>query len=1783
MEYNGAKPPMPQLRLPADYVYNPLYFVRDSNAVFKGGMGEDDAVEPLHGLSHAVLPATTYLHRPLHFSLSSSNATPVRSHDNRSRSRESRPTRRSGDSSPAAASAPRQRRSSSMAAAHAARRRRGHALTQEVAAWQRRSGTACMEESSVAAPSQEVTVDATRADLSTSILRPTRATQLREDYLLQYIEERDEAAQNIFFRPRGWRLSGAALNSPYGQHCTSSASPLRNDVLTPTRPENSSAAYSPTPRFTKAAQLRQQSAVQLMEKLERCGLEKAAEEALTHVVAEASSRRALMRLRTGAHSNSSSRFVAVQRSGGARDAGAAMRFNGMHPSHHGPRCHHTSRTGSPGGAINGAGDRIRVATRSASTHSASREEWRSAASTSFDGRENTLNKQQHVAEGTHAPCRGLVPDAPAPLPSSKYRPCEARKEALKVPRRELSAAKPTDAMGLLPKPASRNGGERVPSRHHRRRRCLYAAQRDADSLSPVAIRDVRGPAHPTPSTAALASPPAAVHRECGQRGIHTPLAVRDTETTMASREDAPLAQRATSSKSSHRRDSDDASSSSVSSIMFTVLSAPQDDTTGAHPPEARHDWQQVAAQGSRMRENGDDADDSSLEFQSTGRSDCEHSASLLACLAPVAAVPPSAVRGAELSSFTSPDFSRVPSPTQASASVTGDEARMSAATAAVLHEQETTTSCAESEVERTPHAVGADASPAPRRPLEQTLQGTREEPSAGSSARCLGRQGACPPPVDAYLAPAHAPQTPSTERSGDVSLRSLSQDSYHAGSSISSRSGDFEVQLRIQSESTDRSAQAAATTLPQRARSQVGEGDLEKAPSDAAEVRHEGSASSTQSSFASIASYHTEVHVHVPAVVSDAADEPLEAATLQKELLAFYRIAKPSSAAVESRLHRRAEHDWSLKSNVHASSREDDASRAGDDKQVLRGHDGAAPPSPSWLLNASEGISSALYGFVPSTASGESDVSRSVTTDAYTVVAGGGGRVLPAWGFPVPPTNCTHVVAAKEARQRAVVEAGLSKLCTASEQPRSLLTGHIADSRMQQFTAADVDSMSRYQPRMEGPVVQEALDSPRQPSMQESGRRTSAPPSAAGAPSAAVAASAENGTRNDAGPEVVVDKAMALAHGKTTDDAPSAAVPLAAVAVLGADAKGDVDSPSVQREGVHPRDATRSLATVTVAAAREKSSLSVMGAEQPAAITNALAESLPVKDAPFSRAVLSCSSCVAIGREDRPAEKAMGSLALSVDSVSPQSRAESIRSVQETDASTSDGTAGSQTTVLASLHHSLADVHAGAAVAKAEGRQNDVVLRDRAEAAAVPCIAKIRSATSSVRKSAQPEKVSDIPPSAAAVQPEDATLHRSRSSSAEVDDANRAERMAVAGMSTPLSLSTWPRTVELALATASTLATEHGSFSLYFTEAEQSPRERSVYARQAASFSNGGGEELGEGVPHSHAPTPLHCRLPQQRRLATPPYEGVQLPGASAAEERKSDAPLAQVFSRSDTSTRCLCAASTEFQADVHVREHTSDRAERIPAVPFGAPVNGVSSVREQSRREGGRQAAAQDSVALDSSAPPSEDVTLELAAVSVPYSHDSPARPLSTSTSSSTHFLARNPFSSPSQSGSSPTTPTATSHFMPSSLGGLDAPKQGFGVKVDFEMRANGDCDVLLTGNAADANRSTFSRSTSCDSMEHAALVQLTEPTSTDTAVITTPFRPSSPVPGSEFNTTCSQISERITWSAGTWVDRERASASPDHGEAGAAESDLGVLRKGTRSAPSVPLTRVRYLNQDM
>ncbi|GET91309.1 hypothetical protein, unknown function [Leishmania tarentolae] len=1798
MGYNDNKRPMPQLRLPADYVYNPLYFVPQSKATPKGCIDEDDGVKSLQCLEDAVLPATTYLHRPLHFSPSSSNATPVRGHGNRARSGESRRTCTSGNSSLVATSSRQQRSSSSVAAVHASLRKRGHALTQEVAAWQRRSGTDYVGELSLTAAPEEVTVDSTNADLST-ILRPTRATQLREEYVLHYMEERDEAAQNIFFRPKGWPLPGAALSSPCRQHRTSSASPSRNGFLTPTRPGNSSVAYLPAPRFTKAAQLRQQSTVQLMEKLARWELEKAAEEALAQLVAEAGSRRALLRLRAGARSNSSSTVFAGQQSSSVRGANAPTPFNDTHSSHHMRRCHRTPRSGSFGDAVNGVGQHIRATARSVSAHAGPREQRRPAASNFYDGQAKPLKKTENVAEAAHAPSNCPLLDAPAPLPRSKYRPLKSRKEEPRVPRGELSTAMPNETMVALSEPASRDGGERVPSPHHGFRSCLHAANLDSENLSPLAIRNVCGAAHCAPTTSAVASPAAAVPQKSEQRvlasGGHAPLpsskhailtvsAVRDIESTMALNEHIPLAQRSASSTSSQQRDGGESSSSFVSSIMFTVLSAPQEDIADVHAPPTQCDSHEVVTKATQRREICDDADDSSVEFQSTGRGDWKQSASLSASLAAVSAARPYVVRSAELSPVASPNLSCVPSPTHTSTSVASDEVPMSAATTALPQKQKTESSCSEEEVERIRHTLRVHECRAPRRLLEQVSEGLAQEPSAHLSERFLERRGDHPPPGDAYETLAHAHQTPATQHADDVGWGSLSRDSHLRDSSMSSSSGEAEAQRPSWSESTDWSARVSATPPQQPAGNEVAEGDVGNMMTDAEEQWDEGSVVSTQSSFTSIASYHTEVHVRVLAVQSEAVNEALEAGTSQTEPLAHCSTAKSSSAAFESRIDHRAVHNRCLKSGAPAVSHGGEASRAADETQALRGDSSAARSSPSWLWNASEGITFGLCGFAPSTASGESDASRSVVTDACTVVAGGGCSVFPSWGLPVPRTNCTHMTAAKEARQQTSIEAGLTKWCTTLEQPSRLSVDHISESRVRQPTVADVGSMLRHLPQTEVAVKKEALDSLRLPQLQESGCCTSAPPVAERPPNNAVAESTETATKGNLRPEVVPDKARALAHEKTIDDAPDVAVPLSTVVGLCTGARWDADYSSVQGEAVHRRGANQFLKGVMAAAAPEQSSLYWAGAQQPTATKNAAAVPLSVTDAPSSRAVFSRSSCVAIGREDRASEKVRGDRPAKMGGAPPSNDATVTRSVRGADDSVSDGTAGAQTAILASPPHALADTHAEAAVKKAIDPPDAVVLYDGLETALVARSSNSRSVTSPVRESAQPEEASAIPLNTTFVHSEDTTSHLSRCSSAEVGGADRAQHMAAVSVKTSLPLSAWPRALELASTPGSIMAAEHGSLSVHFTEAEQSPRERSVYTRQAASFSNSGGEEeLGEGGPHSHAPTPPQYRLPQQRNQETPPYEVVLLPGASAAEERNSDATVAVTFSRSDASTRCLCASPDELPTGLSVLGLTSGKAEGTPAMPYGAASSGFSAVEEQSRVECDRAAAAPSRHTLDSSAPPSVDVTLELEAVPAQCAHDSPAGVLSSWTSSSTEFVARSPSSSPLHSSSSSAAPMATGRLMPMPLEELDASRRGDGGKVDFQLIADSDCDNLLTGDAVEVSRNIFSSTTSCDSLPNAAEVKPTEPASTDAAVMITPCRPRSPFPGSDFNTSCSQVSERITWSVGAWVDRERASASPDHAETCAAESDLGVLSRGTLSAPTVPLMQVKYLNQDM
>ncbi|SYZ68487.1 hypothetical_protein [Leishmania braziliensis MHOM/BR/75/M2904] len=430
---------------------------------------------------------------------------------------------------------------------------------------------------SVTAPSQDVTVDTTTVNFHTSIQRRTRATRLRIDYVHHCIEERDKAAQNIFFRPKGQSLPTSALNSPRGQHRTASVSAPCSTPLTPTSQHGSSAASLQTPRSTKAAHLRQQAATQRIEEAEKWKLEKGAEEGLAQAAIESASRQPLVSLKAGAPMSSSSKALSVERNGSALGEAAATSSNGAYPSHHTPRSR-TSHTGSSADTIVSARERVKTAKRSSSTHSAPREEWRAAVLTYFDDREKALDQQQNVAEATYGASEEVVLDARVSLASAKDLPCKPSDEALTVLRGESTSVKPNESIAVRLPPTACSDNKRMPPHHHCSGRS-HTAQCDAGSPSPVALRDVRG--------------------------TGTAPAVQITEAKMTPREDVRLAQRAASPKSSYQWEGDATSSSSMPSIVFTLLSTPREDIAGEELLRVRQDRPQVPAQGSGALESCD--------------------------------------------------------------------------------------------------------------------------------------------------------------------------------------------------------------------------------------------------------------------------------------------------------------------------------------------------------------------------------------------------------------------------------------------------------------------------------------------------------------------------------------------------------------------------------------------------------------------------------------------------------------------------------------------------------------------------------------------------------------------------------------------------------------------------------------------------------------------------------------------------------------------------------------------------------------------------------------------------------------------------------------------------------------------------------------------------------------------------------------------------------------------------------------------------------------------------
>ncbi|KPI84361.1 hypothetical protein ABL78_6590 [Leptomonas seymouri] len=254
MGFRGVKPPMPTLRLPEDYLYNPLYFVAGTppHAVVTVA-GPEGVASPAHDVrdtTHATLPSSTYLHRPLRFVSPSPHGTPQRQH-----SRLGVGTSTSEPRTPLSTPQTPRRRLS----AHSGNTsliRQAHALVQEVAGWQRDRAT-MEKENEVEAHSEPF--NTSEADRSGSAHRPTRAAQLRAHHIYERLGEREEAEHNIFYSPKYRPSPVASMKSPrLPARATKSSTPHRQQTT----------ASIHTPRSTKATELRQRHCALLIEEME---------------------------------------------------------------------------------------------------------------------------------------------------------------------------------------------------------------------------------------------------------------------------------------------------------------------------------------------------------------------------------------------------------------------------------------------------------------------------------------------------------------------------------------------------------------------------------------------------------------------------------------------------------------------------------------------------------------------------------------------------------------------------------------------------------------------------------------------------------------------------------------------------------------------------------------------------------------------------------------------------------------------------------------------------------------------------------------------------------------------------------------------------------------------------------------------------------------------------------------------------------------------------------------------------------------------------------------------------------------------------------------------------------------------------------------------------------------------------------------------------------------------------------------------------------------------------
>ncbi|KPA74570.1 hypothetical protein ABB37_09208 [Leptomonas pyrrhocoris] len=1542
MEFRDIKPPMPTLRLPEDYLYNPLCFeAHTSPQSKKTVVGTVEATSPVHNghdTAHATLPSSTYLHRPLRFVPAAPHATPQRRRDRAGAERTTpeSPMPSSTPQTPSQIPLPR----SSAHSGNTSLIRRAHALAQEVAEWQRFE--AAIEKGKGKGPHSEL-LSASATELNSSACRPTRATQLRAHHIYEQLEDREEAEHDIFHRPKGRPSSATSLRSPRRlSGATDTSTPQRRNATTPAR----------TPRSTKAAELRQRHSTLLLEEM--------AEATRLRVEEEAKEGKERQR---PASSHSSTPAPSPVSTGSAK--ARAVRNTGAVGVQSRNEERQRRRMASDGhdGRRAPTGTATPTRRRGSDASVSSKDKMKAAVSKYLDEQERSSEKflaalspiEKNSMKGDEEY------DAPAALPAPKQR------------RRRGEVAQP-----LLSTKAHRDGDNQMESKMSVPRRQPAAAGAGppspeprpppASTVSPAAVAHVHvPPKNSSVTTAQPPPPPPPPQRSTRDAAAQTkqqfiyPVRKGAAATT----QDAPLTQQTLTA-------GPEPTAAAVGGAA---------DTTGP-PPAATRDTKSPTPSPSPY---------SSIEFDVATPSRLHSSVLLSPSVVPADheeeekahdGVHHATAAGSRPQTHRLPnDVARTPRPAGGSLSSV-DAARRRSLLSLDRDQAESSP----------PREHGACVSPSPA---------SNRSPSASPKKRTPAKaavEAPAPVPPPALSTSSRQPAAPKTTSPPATAAPPTTESSADRLRAPAERRG----QLQQSSAKDVATTQPARHALPPK-REEESPADEMALSQSFPSVRSFHSDDEAMPDAAEHPAHGLPAAHSAPAAPSPSAD----AATTQAQLLRYYRSANSSSVGpvrhaaplllpaalpmrtlpgddvgaitAESHPHTAVEEivntaqtDAEREESAHTATTTRSSSRATarssvstastssveDEYNQRSGSEGPHPhlrhsdasvssPPQDWREEVvdeheSGSLSAPAFSFL---ADATADFSLFRGSAAPFEAGGGapthepfGGGGPRAWGLPVPPTNHTHAAAAWKARQRAASTGGSDAASFASSKPP-------AEQHPKRRRPSTTEALlPLYEPRMEGPVWKDALDTVRVPQLQESNRRSPPTPKVM----ACMATEEEKSGHltasaiEDVTPSASKAERMTAAPLETTEPArektdkvvETATANTPAVAINSTPASSS--SPSTERPlASGPKPFHTSRLPARSRAAPQNSPLSVNA--------HVASSEVPSAPPPPTRTALSpwthqrpytvggagqhaCSPTLST-KEDGPSAcplsdtSPVGAPQLSTTSPTKRGKARAASTTPATDAAptnqqeapaaaapTTPSPAGTPppapTPTNAAVPPPMTEFASPAVKATGEKPFNATEGASPAPDSGIQQLSKY--ALWKAKQKAQLQAAEAVAsPSSSAAQIMEKTPTQSRPSG--------VARQVMGDLAdVHLAASPPAHAPEASSALGSTTHTLLGSQSMGGTEMERTPMERSLPGLLSDASADEMGESEGARGPLSHAPTPLRLRSPPPN-VASPALERF-----AAVRDTSGDATAtvtdssSRAFSRSDTSTRSFSNAAAE-------------------------------------------------------------------------------------------------------------------------------------------------------------------------------------------------------------------------------------------------------------------------------